>query len=277
MKKRFPVKTKSQFFDVIELKSGVFTVQLHQSAFAGANNGFIQLDEEIVLFDTFSNPKVTQILLHEIKKLLGDYPSLVVNSHFHTDHILGNGIIPPMIPILSGAITRTKIQEGTLPRIMGWQKEAKQQIRDIKKKIQYEQNLEVKLELQADLEFYLFIISPSFKFRLPNFLISNNLTIYGKDRRIIVHNVGKCHSPEDIYAYLPEDKICFIGDLIFNNLEEIDIKNAVMPFSCDPQHHLEILEGLLDLPIDIIVPGHGPITNKDGIKKNINFINANLL
>ena len=156
MKKRFPVKTKSQFFDVIELKSGVFTVQLHQSAFAGANNGFIQLDEEIVLFDTFSNPKVTQILLHEIKKLLGDYPSLVVNSHFHTDHILGNGIIPPMIPILSGAITRTKIQEGTLPRIMGWQKEAKQQIRDIKKKIQYEQNLEVKLELQADLEFYLF-------------------------------------------------------------------------------------------------------------------------
>ena len=243
MKKRFLVKTKSQFFDIIELKSNVFTVQLHQKAFASANNGFIQLDEEIILFDTLSNPRVTQNLLFEIKNLIGKFPSLVVNSHFHTDHILGNGVIPPMIPILSGAITRTKIQAGTLPKIIGWQHEAQKQIRDKKQKIEYEQNLEVKLELQADLEFYSFLISPFFKFRLPNFLISRDLTICGEDRTLEFHNVGKCHSPEDIYIYLPEDKICFIGDLIFNNLEEIDIKNAVMPFSCNPQHHLEILEG----------------------------------
>ena len=108
-------------------------------------------------------------------------------------------------------------------------------------------------------------------------MISSDLTIYGEDRTLEIHNVGKCHSLEDIYIYLPEDKICFIGDLIFNNLEEIDIKNAVMTFSCDPQHHLEILKDLLELPIEIVIPGHGPITDKEGIKKNINFINANLL
>lgn len=99
-------------------------------------------------------------------------------------------------------------------------------------------------------------------FNEPTVTFDKNLTIRVGDTTFeLMHTPG--HTPGQVCIYVPEERMVFTGDTIFNQcqtwLHESNIANW-----------LEALDTLAQLDVDIIIPGHGPTCTK----REINFQRA---
>lgn len=73
------------------------------------------------------------------------------------------------------------------------------------------------------------------------------------------------HSDANIMVYVPEEKVAFVGDLIFNNCQ-------IWLHSCDPDALFKSLDFLDTFDVKYIVPGHGDVCGKEVIYENKKFL-----
>jgi glyoxylase-like metal-dependent hydrolase (beta-lactamase superfamily II) len=59
---------------------------------AGANAGFVVGDSAVLVVDTFETAEAARLLLSEIQKVTPLPVKYVVNTHYHLDHVVGNGV-----------------------------------------------------------------------------------------------------------------------------------------------------------------------------------------
>lgn len=59
---------------------------------AGSNSGFIIGDDGVLVVDSFQDANAARALLAEIHKLTPLPVKFVVNTHYHIDHVTGNGV-----------------------------------------------------------------------------------------------------------------------------------------------------------------------------------------
>src|ERR1044071_8847054 len=76
---------------------------------ASSNSTFLVSEKGILVVDTGLNAQEGQKLLDEIRKISAAPVRWIVNTHYHTDHRGGNGVVGPDAVIISTAFTRTKI------------------------------------------------------------------------------------------------------------------------------------------------------------------------
>jgi cyclase len=81
-----------QPFDLKPLGHGVYAAIDGPKGEAGANAGFMIGDDGVLVVDTFDNPKAAERMLAEIRKLTSLPIRYVVNTHYHLDHVAGNGV-----------------------------------------------------------------------------------------------------------------------------------------------------------------------------------------
>lgn len=77
--------------------------------------------------------------------------------------------------------------------------------------------------------------------------------------------VGPAHTEGDMLVYLPEEKILFAGDIIFSEGTPVVHAGPV-------SRYIDALKLILDLDLDVIVPGHGPITDKRSAEALIEYL-----
>lgn len=91
----------------------------------------------------------------------------------------------------------------------------------------------------------------------------NKLIVKDRDLTVEIYHAGG-HTSDSSFALFPRDRIVFAGDLIFEN---------TLPFAmdrtCSPDKWITALEQLESLDVKTIVPGHGPILDKDDLDKHI--------
>ena len=114
------------------------------------------------------------------------------------------------------------------------------------------------------------------KFRLPNITFTGKMEFQGTKTKMILKNVGRRHTEEDIIAVFPNEKISFMGDLFFSNVDEIPLETAIQFFTTDLEKHTVLLEQLYESDIEVFHSGHGPIAGPGMIKKNYEFIQTKL-
>jgi cyclase len=73
------------------------------------------------------------------------------------------------------------------------------------------------------------------------------------------------HTKGQIAVYIPEEKVVFTGDTIFNNCQ-------TWMYEADPDEWLKSLKYLESLDVAFIVPGHGPVCTKQYISVQSAFI-----
>ena len=73
------------------------------------------------------------------------------------------------------------------------------------------------------------------------------------------------HTKGQIAVYIPEEKVVFTGDTIFNNCQ-------TWMYEADPDEWLKSLKYLESLDVDFIIPGHGPVCTKQYISVQSAFI-----
>jgi cyclase len=66
------------------------------------------------------------------------------------------------------------------------------------------------------------------------------------------------HTPGQIAVYIPEERVAFVGDTIFNQCQTWHMES-------DLNQWLKSLDLLKTLDVDYIIPGHGPVCTKKEI------------
>ncbi len=265
---------ESDFFTLFKLQQGVYAAIAKDHSITGANAGFFDLGDYVILFDTMTAPKATQDLIRGAKFCCSKEIRFVINSHFHGDHVYGNHAISPSIPIISSLDTVKMIKEYTMENLAKYQKEARKEIKKLDMLLKTETNSLKLFEINSDLDFYLTITKHGFNLRLPDFIFHKELTLKGSKRTVKILDVGAAHSVSDIIAYLPDDEICFMGDLLFENVDPscVDKKTAI-PFAINPKNHLRVLKKFSEMELKYAIPGHGKLSpSKIVFKSNIEFL-----
>ena len=79
------------------------------------------------------------------------------------------------------------------------------------------------------------------------------------DKSVVLKQFGPCHTTGDILVHVPDDRIVFTGDILF-------IEGHPIMWAGPVANWIAACDHLLVLPVDVVVPGHGPITDKRGVR-----------
>ena len=72
--------------------------------------------------------------------------------------------------------------------------------------------------------------------------------------------VGPAHTRGDTLVYVPGDRVVFSGDILF-------IEGHPVMWAGPVGNWIRACERILELDVETIVPGHGPITDKQGVAR----------
>ncbi len=97
---------QSRHFQLERVANGVYAAVARADGGAVGNAGIVDLGETTLVFDTFQTPQAARDLLAAAEHQLDRPVSLVVNSHWHGDHVHGNAIFPASAPVIATATTR---------------------------------------------------------------------------------------------------------------------------------------------------------------------------
>ena len=100
---------KSQHIEIEKLAEGVYAAIAQMGGWAIGNAGLIDLCGEVVAFDTFMPPRAASELRQFSINTFGKAPGMVVNSHYHNDHVWGNQVFADEAKIYSSTATRELI------------------------------------------------------------------------------------------------------------------------------------------------------------------------
>ena len=105
-----PTPPASKHFKLEQLAPGVWAaIQNDNYGHAICNAGIIDLGDKTVVFDPFMTPEAARDLKKVAVELTGRDVTLVINSHYHNDHIRGNQVFVPQANIISTEWTRNKM------------------------------------------------------------------------------------------------------------------------------------------------------------------------
>ena len=240
-----------------ELAPGIFLFTTPSYGDVGLDGNSIAIlsRDGVLVFDTNGTPAAAAAVLAEIRKLTDRPVRWIVNSHWHWDHWYGNETYQQAFPDV-----RIVAHEKTREMMMGPALEFNRP--GIETQLpNYLQNLEQRAATNPALKPLLdedrFFLDQKAHVRhtFPNVTFSDRLTIELGERHIEVLHHGRGVTPGDAFAYLPNEKILLIGDLIVNPI--------TFALSGYPTEWLRTLEAIDALEIGTIVTGHGaPLRDK---------------
>jgi cyclase len=187
------------------------------------NAGAVLGDDGVVLIDTCATRVRTERFLHAVAAATGDAPvRLAVNTHLHGDHTYGNALLPDSTVIVGHEKTRTGLLADFLlaatPPI--WSPAPDWGVAAV---------------------------------RPPTVVLRDELTLHTGGRRIELRHPGyAAHTEGDVVAWLPDERVLFSGDLLFNRITPLIMMGSV-------DGALRSLDWLADFGAATVVPGHGSL------------------
>jgi cyclase len=92
----------SLLFTLTGLGNNVYAAMDKPKSAAGSNAGFVIGEDGVLVIDTFEDEAAARQLLVEIQKLTKLPIKFVVNTHYHLDHVSGNGVFAQAGAVIVG-------------------------------------------------------------------------------------------------------------------------------------------------------------------------------
>ncbi|MGW4109708.1 MBL fold metallo-hydrolase [Actinosynnema sp. NPDC004786] len=187
------------------------------------NAGAVHAGGDVVLVDTCATRRRTRLFLDAVRDATDGAPiRSAVNTHLHGDHVYGNALLPDSTAIVAHELTR----QGILADF-----------------------------LLADTP-PLWSPTPDWgvdAVRPPTVTFRDELTLHAGDKPVIVRHPGHpAHTAGDAVAWLPQDRVLFAGDLVFNRVTPLIVMGSA-------EGALRSLDWLRAFRPEHVVPGHGPL------------------
>ncbi len=245
----------SEHFRLETLADGVFAAIATEDGYGLCNAGIVDLGGSSLVFDAMLTPQAGTALGRAAERLTGRPVGLLVNSHYHGDHVRGSGAVGAGHVVSTRRVRELVLERGPV-HLRSDREEAagdlaklrsgETVVNDRERKV-FEGWFEGILATPADLAF-----------RPPEITFEQELTVQGTRRSARILTFGGGHSPSDVLVWLPEERIAFLGDLLSVGFH---------PSLADgePDELLRILDRIRALGIGRALPGHGPMTTDAGV------------
>lgn len=222
-------------FDTNEIKISRINQQLAVLFTEGpvvGGNILVSIGEDGVLIVDDQYPQYHEKILNAINELGGDHVNYVINTHWHYDHSEGNRAFGPLgAEIIAHRNSREFMSRDNIVNlvILKYPQQA------------YEEDA------------------------IPKITFDKSMNIYLNNENIKLMNFGPAHTTGDAFVYFSDANVLHAGDIInlSGDFVFIDADNGGsingMIYSIE-----KVLEIINDETI--IVPGHGPLSNKKAVE-----------
>ena len=202
---------------VEDLGDGIFAYIQLDGSWGLNNTGFLVGSDAVTVIDTCFTERRTRTFLDAIRRVTTLPLRTLINTHHHGDHTHGNYLLPTATIIGHELCRQETIASG-----------------------------HAAAALFPGVDWGTIEIAPPFV------TIQERLNLYVDDLKVELKHVGPAHTTNDVIAWIPQRKVLFTGDVIFNGGTPFAAMGSVAGW-------LEALEMLRALEPETIVPGHGPL------------------
>jgi cyclase len=258
---------ESSHFSIYQLSDGIFAAIARDGGSAVSNAGIIDLGDRTLIFDTFLTPQAARDLLLAARQLTGREPDLVINSHYHNDHIWGNQVFSPHTLILSTAQTLRSMHTDGRDELKWAQDVSAVRLEDARRQYEAAQDEHKRRDALLWIGYFGGLVDalPALSLRFPDITFEDRLAIHGSSRSVELISYANCHTASDTILSLPGTGILFMADLLFVGCH---------PYldECDVSTLRTTLGAILGMPATLFVPGHGPLGTAHDVNTNMEYI-----
>lgn len=229
---------------VQDLGNGIYGYIQPDGTWGWSNAGLVVSQGQTLLVDTLMSRSLTRIMLDDFAKVDGGARiDRLVNTHANPDHFVGNGLVEGAEIIMT---TETAREMGEFDPVRFASLVDNWQAMGDAGAFLYE-TMGRKFDW-TDLE-------PLPK---PDRTFERALTLEVGDKAVELIDLGPAHTGSDTIAWVPDDRVVFTGDLLFNEGHPIMWDGPV-------ENWIAACERIIALKPEIVVPGHGPITDTTAV------------
>lgn len=182
------------------------------------NTGFIVGSSSVICIDASSTAKRTRAFRRAIESVTSAPIDMLVNTHHHGDHTYGNCVLAPGA-IVAHENCRTELIKHGPPANRG---------------------------IWDPVEWGELTVAP------PTVTFTDRLRLWSDDTPVELTYVGQpAHTNNDTLVWLPEQRVLFCGDLLFNGGTPFLLMGSVAGA-------IDVLNNVvMSIPAKTIIPGHG--------------------
>ncbi|MEX1022962.1 MAG: MBL fold metallo-hydrolase [Dehalococcoidia bacterium] len=203
-----------------EVSEGIFVYVQPDGSWFLNNAGFIVGSESVVAIDTVGTEKRAHAFREAVAKTSPHPVQALINTHAHGDHTHGNFAFWPQTAVIGHEGARREILHSNAPQGVA--------------------------ERFPTADFGQFRHVP------PMVTFTDRLTVYADDLEVQLVHFGPAHTTNDVIAWIPERRVLFTGDLVFNGGTPFAMAGSVLGW-------LDVIPQLRAFDADVVVPGHGPV------------------
>jgi glyoxylase-like metal-dependent hydrolase (beta-lactamase superfamily II) len=246
---------------VVELAPGVYSIRHADApdAFPQGNTTVVVGERDVLVVDSCYLPSSAREDVAQIRSWTSKPVRYLVNTHWHYDHTMGNGVYWAAFPGLDivahsetarrsrdynpGWFARFPRRAELFRKILADGKDPDGQPLTEDGKGVYAQALRGLEPVQAEFS--------TLTDRTPNVTFDRALTLDLGGRTVELRFLGRGNTAGDTIVYLPREKIHVAGDLVVHPVPYM--------FSGFPSEYVATLQALEQLDYDVLVPGHGEV------------------
>lgn len=234
-----------------DIGNGLYAWLQPDGGWGWSNAGLIRDGEASLLVDTLFDMTLTRDMLTAMEDATGigaGKIATIVNTHANGDHCHGNGCCPQAEIIASEASAREMAE--VPPATLAMFKAAG-------------------AKLGPAGAYFADVFAP-FDFgnveeRAPTKTFSGAMDMRVGDKAVRLIEVGPAHTGGDVLVHVPGDKAVFTGDILF-------IDGTPLMWAGPVANWIRACETIIAMDVDIIVPGHGPVTDKAGVRRVADYL-----
>jgi cyclase len=244
-----------------EVAKGIYVIRHRDSPDTNpqGNTTVIVGEREVLVVDSGYLPSSTREDIAQIRQWSPLPVRYLVNTHWHPDHIRGNSLYAEAFPGLAiiAHTSTPELEEGyDVPnreryrqRLATMEEQLQRGVGADGKKLSDETRRSLTRQVEARRE----VLKEfgTYVPRYPNVTIPGEMAIDLGGRAVQLRFLGRGHSSGDVVLYLPRERVLITGDLVAWPVPYF--------FAGYPYEQIGVLEELMAMEVDVLVPGHGEV------------------
>jgi glyoxylase-like metal-dependent hydrolase (beta-lactamase superfamily II) len=229
-----------------DLGNGCWAWLLPDGSWGYSNAGLVADGGETLLVDTLFDLRLTREMLEGMQRAVPGAARIdtLVNTHANGDHTFGNQLV-------EGA--RIVAARGTLEDMR--HRPPEEFVRMLRERDTLGEAGAFMWEVMGS-RFHFF---DGIRYTPPTEVFDGAMTMHVGGKRVELVDVGPAHTRGDVLVHVPDDRTVFTGDILFVNGHPAVWAGPV-------SNWIAACDRILGWDVEIVVPGHGPITDKSGVR-----------